>query len=173
MRRFELTLALFKPDIYQRQHHVKEVTSLIVARQFYIVRSKAVKLTRQKAEEFYSTHKDRFFFKRLVDFTSSGPMQSLILARPDAIQEWRKMMGPTQVYRAKVEKPDSLRSRFGLTDTRNAFHGSDSPVSAKREISFFFPDFDFGHWREVEEKQFRLGLTYWDEDSGIHRLQNT
>ena len=59
-------------------------------------------------------------------------------------------MGPTKVYRAAYTEPESLRAVFGLTDTRNGLHGSDSPESAVREIGFFFPEFDAAQWLERE-----------------------
>lgn len=59
--------------------------------------------------------------------------------------------------RAQHEAPDSIRARFGLTDTRNACHGSDSSVTALREIEFFFEDFDVNNWYAKEEHVFRNG----------------
>ena len=81
---------------------------------------------------------------------SSGPLWALILAKPDAIAAWRRLMGPTKVYRGVYTEPESLRALFGLTDTRNGLHGSDSPESAVREIGFFFPEFDAAEWLERE-----------------------
>lgn len=54
----------------------------------------------------------------------SGPSDILIMARPNAIQHWRNLMGPTQFFRAQFEAPESIRAQFGLSDTRNATHGS-------------------------------------------------
>ncbi|TPP64030.1 Nucleoside diphosphate kinase [Fasciola gigantica] len=71
-----------------------------------------------------------------------GPLGVYVLQGPDAISTWRSLLGPTKVYRAVVSDPTSLRGRFGLTDTRNGFHGSDSAETALREIRFFFPSFD-------------------------------
>ncbi|TPX35477.1 nucleoside-diphosphate kinase [Synchytrium microbalum] len=59
----------------------------------------------------------------------------------DAITSWREVIGPTQPIRAKRTPPSSsLRALYGISDTRNSFHGSDSPESAKEEIEFFFPE---------------------------------
>ena len=94
------------------------------------------------------------FFTNLVSFMSAGAVVALVLAKKDAIQEWRKLMGPTNPAEAKETFPDSIRALFGkgtLTtekniisiriedNTRNAVHGSDSVLSSQREISFFFP----------------------------------
>ncbi|KAK2167498.1 hypothetical protein LSH36_27g09084 [Paralvinella palmiformis] len=58
-------------------------------------------------------------------------------------------MGPTKVYRTVYENPASIRGMFGLTDTRNCTHGSDSEETAKREIGFFFPEFTTKEWQQV------------------------
>jgi len=70
----------------------------------------------------------------------SGPTIAFILAHPDAINAWRKLIGPTKVYKTQYEQPDSLRGQFGLTDTRNATHGSGMTflVELKFECKFLF-----------------------------------
>merc|ERR1719270_1151668 len=74
---------------------------------------------------------------------SSGRSQPLILFRHDAIQHWRNIMGPTKVFSTRFSHPDCIRGQFGLTDTRNSSHGSDSDETAAKEIKFFFPEFDY------------------------------
>lgn len=71
----------------------------------------------------------------------SGPTIVLILEKQNAIQSWRSILGPTKVFKATYSHPDSIRGMFGLTDTRNACHGSDSPESVAQEIQKIFPDF--------------------------------
>ena len=85
---------------------------------------------------------------------SAGPVVALVLAKENAIQDWRLLMGPTNPEEAKELYPDSVRALFGkgkktdhlkissffiLDNTRNAVHGSDSRISSAREIGFFFP----------------------------------
>lgn len=70
----------------------------------------------------------------------------MILAHPKAIAGWRELMGPTKVFRAIYTNPESLRGICGLSDTRNACHGSDSPDSVRREIGILFPEFDVDGW---------------------------
>lgn len=72
--------------------------------------------------------KQRWFCSR------SGPMRAYVLARVDAIRQWRELMGPTKVFRARYTSPDSIRAQFGLTDTRNTAHGAGrgSVLSARR-----------------------------------------
>merc|ERR1719436_2238191 len=114
---------------------------MILASGFLVVRSRLTCLTRSAAEQFYAEHRGKFFYNRLVTFMSSGPCQPLILAGQDAISRWRELMGPTKVFRTRFSHPESVRGRFGLTDTRNVSHGSDSEETARAEISFFFPEF--------------------------------
>lgn len=63
---------------------------------------------------------------------------ALLLEKPNAIKEWRALMGPTATSKAKEEAPDSLRAKYGTDNTKNATHGSDSFVSAAREAAFWF-----------------------------------
>ena len=98
------------------------------------------------AGDFYDEHRKKFFHGRLVSFMSSGPVEVLILAKDNAISEWRALLGPTKVYKTVISHPDSLRGMFGLTDTRNVGHGSDSPETSAKEIGFFFPEFSIASW---------------------------
>lgn len=69
-----------------------------------------------------------------------------VLAGDNAIAKWRNLLGPTKVFKTIFSHPDSIRGQFGLSDTRNACHGSDSTESARREIGIFFPEFDTDDW---------------------------
>lgn len=84
-------------------------------------------------------------------FSYSDDIIALELAKPDAIQEWRDIMGPTNATRAKQEAPNTLRAKYGHDQTRNALHGSDSYLSAEREIKFFFPEgtLTYKYWNNV------------------------
>ncbi|XP_035624553.2 nucleoside diphosphate kinase 6 [Oncorhynchus keta] len=101
---------------------------------------------------------------------SSGPMRAYVLAREDAITHWRELMGPTKVFRARYTSPSTIRAQYGLTDTRNTTHGSDSLESARREISFFFPDFSQETWMEREELRFRKRRMEDNQRKQIHTL---
>lgn len=79
---------------------------------------------------------------RLLYFFDSGPCHALILQGDNVIKQWRLLMGPTKVFRVVYSHPNCLRALYGLSDTRNACHGSDGPESAQREISILFPEFD-------------------------------
>ncbi|CAK6962259.1 nucleoside diphosphate kinase 6 [Scomber scombrus] len=166
----QLTLAVIKPDAVAHPVMLEALHKRILDNNFVIVRCKDLVWRRQDSERFYAEHSGRFFYQRLVEFMSSGPMRAYILAREDAIQHWRNLMGPTKVFRARYTSPASIRGQFGLTDTRNTTHGSDSVESAQREIIFFFPDFSEQEWMEKEEPAFRSGQIHYDHQKQIHTL---
>ena len=79
-------------------------------------------------------------------------------------------MGPTKVFKALHQDPESIRAKYGLTDTRNVTHGSDSPETAEKEINFFFPDFDFEVWRREEQKWFEDGKVTFCSYDNVHKI---
>ncbi|XP_020494558.2 nucleoside diphosphate kinase 6 [Labrus bergylta] len=166
----QLTLAVIKPDAVAHPLMLEALHQRILDNNFVIVRYKDLVWRRQDSERFYAEHSGRFFYQRLVEFMSSGPMRAYILAREDAIRHWRELMGPTKVFRARFTSPASIRAQYGLTDTRNTTHGSDSVESAQREILFFFPDFCTEEWMEKEEPSFRSGQIHYDQQKQIHTL---
>uniref|UniRef100_F1MCI2 Nucleoside diphosphate kinase n=1 Tax=Bos taurus TaxID=9913 RepID=F1MCI2_BOVIN len=159
----QLTLALIKPDAVAHPLILE-----ILSNKFLIVRMRELLWRKEDCQKFYREHEGRFFYQRLVEFMASGPIRAYILAHKDAIQLWRTVMGPTRVFRARHVAPDSIRGSFGLTDTRNTTHGSDSVVSASREIAAFFPDFSEQRWYEEEEPQLRCGPVHYSPEGGIH-----
>ncbi|KAG8238612.1 hypothetical protein J437_LFUL017739 [Ladona fulva] len=126
MKGLELTLAIIKPNATKLPHAVQGIRNRIISSGFYVVRTKDVHLSMNEAQQFYIEHKQKFFYDRLTSFLSSGNIHVHILAGTNAIQMWRQLLGPTKVYQAKVENPTSIRALYGVTDTRNAAHGSDS-----------------------------------------------
>lgn len=167
-RTLQLTLAIFKPNLVSHPHLVHQIKDRIHKKGFLFIRSKRMHLTRTRVEDFYREHEGRFFYNRLVSFMSSGPISTHILARENAINEWRKLMGATKVFKTIHEDPDSIRGKFGLTDTRNSTHGSDSDETALKEIKFFFPEFDVEDWYSVCEKQYLSEEVYFDEEHDVH-----
>lgn len=138
---FQYTFAILKPDVACNSITREAILSIIRSQGFQIVQIKKTRMTMDLAMEFYAEHKDKFFYNRLITFMSSSSIYALILAKNDAICSWRSLIGKANVYRTIYSDPDCLRSRYGLTDTRNAVHGSDSEATVYREASFFFPDF--------------------------------
>lgn len=87
--------------------------------------------------------KFKFYYTLIV---ISGEIQALILHKCDAITSWRDLMGPTKVFKTLYSHPESIRGQFGLSDTRNACHGSDSVQSVEKEVKIFFPEFRIHEW---------------------------
>lgn len=135
----QYTFAMFKPDVASNSVACSALLSIIRDTGFRIIGIKSTRMSLKLAKEFYSEHEHKFFYNRLVTFMSSSPIYALILAKEDAIANWRTLMGGTNVYKQIYLNPDCLRSRFGISDTRNAVHGSDSEEAFYREASFFFP----------------------------------
>lgn len=134
----QTTLAIIKPDAV-RAGAVDAIVARIEAAGFVVRARTSLALPAFKAEEFYAEHKGRPFLPNLVAFMSSGPCVALALSRVGAIAEWRALMGPTRTAAAREQQPGCLRALYGTDNTANATHGSDSPLSARRELKFWFP----------------------------------
>ncbi|CAG2180856.1 unnamed protein product, partial [Oppiella nova] len=107
---------------------------------------------------------------------SSGVVSAHILAKHNAITDWRQLMGPTKhlfvKIRTKFNEPNTIRGMYGLSDTRNATHGSDSLQSFERECKHFFPDFNPQEWFTQEMIHFRDGTNIeFITNEWIHRIK--
>ena len=121
----QVTLALLKPDLVACPPYARAVKGYLAAHTVLrIEHSRQLLCPPALAAAFYHQHEGRFYYQRLIEGITSGPLEALVLAGPDAIAAWRTVIGPTHPPRARRHAPDSLRARFGLTDTRNSFHGS-------------------------------------------------
>lgn len=145
----------------------------MVDRGLYFIRSKQMHLSLAQAEDFYREHEGRFFFTRLTSFMSSSPISVHIVGGNRAIADWRKMLGPTKVIKTQYELPDSVRGMYGITDTRNVAHGSDSIESALNEINFFFPDFDSLAWLQKELPHFVSNNVEFDSLEDVHKVKSS
>jgi len=134
----ENTLAIIKPNAVRKNVAGKIITMWEDAG-FYIQAIKKVWLMPHQARGFYKEHEGKAFFDGLVEFMTSGPVYLVVLAAPNAIQRNRDLMGTTDPAKAA---PGTIRALFADSLTANAVHGSDSPTSAAREISFFFNAFE-------------------------------
>jgi nucleoside-diphosphate kinase len=130
----ERTFAIIKPDAV-RARHVGRILARIEEAGFSIRAMRLVHLTRREAEGFYAVHRARPFFGSLTEFMSSGPCVVLALEAPDAIRQWRTLMGATDPGKAE---PGTLRKEFGASIEHNATHGSDAPETAAFELGYFF-----------------------------------
>jgi nucleoside-diphosphate kinase len=132
----ERTFVMLKPDAIKRRL-VGEIIKRIEAKNLNIIALKMIHIDRKLAETHYSEHREKPFFKDLVDFVTSGPAVAMIVEGPNAISVIRTMMGATNPFNAA---PGTIRGDFGLDLTQNLIHGSDSPQSAARELTLFFPE---------------------------------
>uniref|UniRef100_A0A182WAA7 Nucleoside diphosphate kinase n=1 Tax=Anopheles minimus TaxID=112268 RepID=A0A182WAA7_9DIPT len=137
-----ITLAIFKPHCLKNPIAYETIQRLLTANGLEVIARKRISLSRNEAEKFYEEHRNKFFFRRLVSLMTSGPSEVVLLSGNDAIQQWRNLMGPTKVLKSVYTHPGCIRSCFGLSDTRNATHGSDSEHSVIAEKRFFFGDSD-------------------------------
>ncbi|KAJ4958118.1 hypothetical protein NE237_025229 [Protea cynaroides] len=136
-REKEKTLAIIKPDGFSG-NYTGEIKRLILLSGFSILKEKIVHLDKENVALFYAEHSERTFFPSLVKYMTSGPVVVIVLEKVNAIADWRALIGPTDAQKAKITHPDSVRALCGLNSERNCVHGSDSPQSAAKEISFFF-----------------------------------
>jgi nucleoside-diphosphate kinase len=130
----ERTLAIIKPDAVQRRL-VGGIISEIEMNQFAITAIRTMRLTAEQAALLYEEHRGKPFFATLVDYTASGQIFALLLEKEGAVEEWRRLMGPTDPAKAEVH---TLRRRFAIDIQRNSVHGANSLAEAEREIEFFF-----------------------------------
>ena len=134
----ERTLSIIKPDAVAK-NVIVQIYSRFESNNLKIVASKMKWLSRQEAEAFYAVHRERPFFKDLVDFMVSGPVQIQVLEGENAIMKNRELMGATDPKKAAK---GTIRADFAQSIDANAVHGSDSPETAAVEIAFFFPQMD-------------------------------
>ncbi|KAL5256179.1 hypothetical protein ACHWQZ_G011410 [Mnemiopsis leidyi] len=148
MQRLKLTLAILKPDVYAQPIHHKRILKLIQKEGFIVANETVASWNQQQAKAFYKEHDGKFFQQRLVEFMSSGEFHAMVLAHKteDAITKWRGLLGFTKCYKARHQNPTSIRAMYGLSDTRNAGHGSDSLESFVKEYEIIFPGWDPQQW---------------------------
>ena len=132
----ESTLLIVKPDGVARGL-VGEVLRRVEAKGLRIDALDLRVIDRAVAEEHYGEHRDKPFFGDLVDFITGGSVVVARITGDDAITCWRTLMGPTDPVDAP---PGSIRGDFATQIGENIVHGSDSPVSAERELKLFFPE---------------------------------
>ena len=132
----ERTLVLVKPDGVERGL-IGEIVSRFEHRGLRLVAAELRTLERSVAETHYGEHVGKSFYEGLVAFITSGPVMAMVLEGPqDTWQVVRTMMGPTNPATAA---PGTIRGDLGIEMQQNLIHGSDSAVSAEREIELFFP----------------------------------
>ncbi|MEL1156505.1 nucleoside-diphosphate kinase [Campylobacter jejuni] len=130
----EKTLSIIKPDAVKKGV-IGKILDRFESNGLRIAAMKKVQLSKEQAENFYAVHKERPFFKDLVEFMISGPVVVSVLEGEGAVLKNRDLMGATNPKEAKA---GTIRADFAESIDANAAHGSDSLENAKIEIDFFF-----------------------------------
>ena len=131
----ERTLSIVKPDAVAK-NVIGQIYSRFEKAGLKIVAARMMQLSRAEAEGFYAVHKERPFFKDLVEFMISGPVMVQVLEGENAILKNRELMGATDPKKADK---GTIRADFADSIDANAVHGSDAPETAAVEIAYFFP----------------------------------
>jgi nucleoside-diphosphate kinase len=131
----ERTLSIIKPDAVAN-NVIGEIMSRFEKAGLKIVAARMAWLSKAEAEGFYAVHRERPFFKDLVEFMTSGPVVIQVLEGEGAIAMNRELMGATDPKKAA---PGTIRADFAKSIDANAVHGSDAPETARGEIAYFFP----------------------------------
>jgi nucleoside-diphosphate kinase len=132
----ERTFSILKPDATGR-NLTGAINSIIEKAGLRIVAQKRVRISREEAEKFYAVHRERPFFRELVDFMISGPVVVQVLEGDDAIAKYREVMGATDPAKAAA---GTIRKTHAKSIGENSVHGSDAPDTAEREIAQFFSE---------------------------------
>ncbi len=130
------TLLIIKPDAVER-NLIGHIIQRLERARFKIVAVRMVHLSPPQAREFYAVHRERPFYNSLVDFMTSGPVVPMVLAKENAVENLRALIGATDPAKAAC---GTIRSDIGLSTEKNSVHASDSQKTAAREIAFFFAD---------------------------------
>ncbi len=134
----ERTLSIIKPDAVAK-NCIGEIIAHFEKNDLKVVAAKMLQLDEKTAGGFYKEHAERPFYGELVEFMTSGPVLVQVLEGENAILKNRELMGATNPAEAEA---GTIRALYAESMGKNAVHGSDSPASATREISYFFAEMD-------------------------------
>jgi nucleoside-diphosphate kinase len=130
----ERTFSIIKPDATGR-NLTGAINAMIEQAGLRIIAQKRVRISREQAETFYAVHRERPFFRELVEFMISGPVVVQVLEGENAIARYREIMGATDPAKAA---PGTIRKVYAKSIGENSVHGSDAPETAAVEIAQFF-----------------------------------
>lgn len=142
----ERSLVLVKPDAVEKGFSGAIIGRLESAG-LTLVSLKMLRMDRALAERHYALHKEKTFFKGLINYITSGPIVAAVFEGDDAVRTIRAVMGATDPAKAE---PGSIRRDFGLDIERNAVHGSDSVKTAEQEIKTFFKDSEIMRYKRKQ-----------------------
>ncbi len=130
------TFSIIKPDATKR-NITGSINKIIEDNNLVIIAQKRIKLSQEKAEGFYAIHKEKPFFRDLIEYMTSGPVVVQVLEGDNAVEKYRNIMGATNPENAEN---GTIRKLHALNIQENSVHGSDSNENAKIEINYFFND---------------------------------
>ena len=134
----EKTLSIIKPDAVKK-NAIGQIIARFEGAGLRVAAARMMHLSRVQAEGFYAVHRERPFFRDLVEFMISGPVLVQVLQGESAIARNRELMAATDPKKAAK---GTIRADFADSIDANAVHGSDSPETARGEIAYFFPAFE-------------------------------
>ena len=143
----EQTLIIFKPDAVQRGL-IGRIMSRFEDKGLKVIGAKFMQISPELAAVHYEAHQERPFYAGLVDFMTSSPVMVLALEGVGAIAMCRSMMGATFGSQADA---GTIRGDFGVSNSFNLIHGSDSPEAAERELDLFFQEGEILDWNRASE----------------------
>lgn len=130
----ERTFSIIKPDATAR-NLTGAINAMIEGAGLRIIAQRRTRISREQAETFYAVHRERPFFRELVEFMTSGPVVVQVLEGENAIAMYREIMGATDPAKAA---PGTIRKIHAKSLGENSVHGSDAPDTAQQEIAQFF-----------------------------------
>ncbi|NOY36048.1 MAG: nucleoside-diphosphate kinase [Chlorobi bacterium] len=133
-----ITFSMIKPYAV-KDNHIGPILSMINEAGFKISALIMTVITQQQAEQFYGVHRSKPFFNDLVEFITSGPVVAMVLEKPNAVEDFRKLIGATDPQKAEE---GTIRKKYARSLQANAVHGSDSDENAVIECDFFFSSKD-------------------------------
>jgi nucleoside-diphosphate kinase len=131
----ERTLSIIKPDAVAK-NVIGQIYTRFENAGLRIIAARMAWLSKSEAEGFYAVHRERPFFKDLVQFMTSGPVMIQVLEGENAIVRNRELMGATDPRKAAA---GTIRADFADSIDANAVHGSDAAETAQVEVAYFFP----------------------------------
>jgi nucleoside-diphosphate kinase len=143
----ERSFVMLKPDAVLRRL-MGTVLTRFEERGLKVVAAKMMAISEELAKEHYGEHKEKPFFNDLVSYITSAPVLAMVIEGDDCISLIRKMVGATNPKEADL---GTIRGDYALETGRNIIHASDSPASAKREITLFFKDSEINEYAIPDE----------------------
>jgi len=147
----ERTLVLVKPDGVQRGL-VGEIIGRFERRGLKLAGMKFLQMSHELASEHYAVHRERPFYRSLVEYITSGPVLAMVWEGQDAIAAARATMGATKPVEAAL---GTIRGDLAMEIGRNLVHGSDSLENSEKEVALFFNDDELVNWERYADRWIR------------------